>query len=319
MIVAHAYAAKRRYFDGDSLYLHRPQDGTVSGRELPLRRAPGQQIHRRARPSCWISAWCSTPSTAAATTPPSPAACISSSGTDFYSSIAAAVGSLKGPRHGGANITRHGRCSARGGRECRATGRTTRRSRAYLNRIIHKEAGRRQRPDLRHGPRHLHHERPPGRHSASKFARNLAEEKGMTGPAGAGGVGGAPRPRACSHRETGHDKMLCANVDLYSGFVYQMLDIPEELYTPLFAIARMVGWCAHRLEEVYTPRQQDHPPRLQGRRPQAPLRAAVAAGLSKKFSTDQIPPLWKFHIPWRGFGFEGFRVECGAGVRRSSR
>ena len=47
-------------------------------------------------------------------------------------------------------------------------------------------------------------------------------------------------------------KMMCANVDLYSGFVYKMLNIPPELYTPMFAIARMVGWCAHRIEEIMT-------------------------------------------------------------------
>ena len=49
------------------------------------------------------------------------------------------------------------------------------------------------------------------------------------------------------------DKPICANLDLYSGLVYKMLGIPEELYTPLFAMARMVGWCAHRLEEVFNP------------------------------------------------------------------
>ena len=49
----------------------------------------------------------------------------------------------------------------------------------------------------------------------------------------------------------GIDKTICANVDLYSGFVYQTLGIPEELYTPLFAISRIVGWCAHRIEEVH--------------------------------------------------------------------
>ena len=49
------------------------------------------------------------------------------------------------------------------------------------------------------------------------------------------------------------DKALCANVDMYSGLVYRMLEIPEELFTPLFAVARMVGWCAHRIEEVYNP------------------------------------------------------------------
>jgi len=53
------------------------------------------------------------------------------------------------------------------------------------------------------------------------------------------------------HRVTGQDKVMCANVDLYSGLVYKMMDIPPELYTPLFAIARIVGWCAHRVEEVY--------------------------------------------------------------------
>ena len=85
-----------------------------------------------------------------------------------------------------------------------------------------------------------------------KFARNLAEEKGMTDQLELVESVERLAPGVFA-RETGHDKMLCANVDLYSGFVYQMLDIPEELYTPLFATARMVGWCAHRLEEVYTP------------------------------------------------------------------
>ena len=51
----------------------------------------------------------------------------------------------------------------------------------------------------------------------------------------------------------GESKVVCANVDLYSGLVYKMMGIPQELYTPLFAVARMVGWCAHRIEEVYNP------------------------------------------------------------------
>ncbi|MCD8143211.1 MAG: citrate synthase, partial [Clostridiales bacterium] len=50
----------------------------------------------------------------------------------------------------------------------------------------------------------------------------------------------------------GNNRPMCANVDLYSGFVYMMLNIPEELFTPLFAAARMPGWCAHRMEEIYT-------------------------------------------------------------------
>ena len=54
-------------------------------------------------------------------------------------------------------------------------------------------------------------------------------------------------------RVTGDEKAMCANVDMYSGLVYKMMGIPPELYTPLFAIARIVGWCAHRVEEVYNP------------------------------------------------------------------
>jgi citrate synthase len=53
--------------------------------------------------------------------------------------------------------------------------------------------------------------------------------------------------------ERGRDRPICANVDMFSGFVYNMLGIPEELFTPLFAIARMAGWCAHRIEEMYNP------------------------------------------------------------------
>ena len=51
---------------------------------------------------------------------------------------------------------------------------------------------------------------------------------------------------------TGHEKVMCANVDMYSGLIYQMLDIPPDLFTPLFAVARITGWCAHRMEEVLT-------------------------------------------------------------------
>lgn len=64
---------------------------------------------------------------------------------------------------------------------------------------------------------------------------------------------------------TGSEKYMCANVDLYSGFVYSVLNIPEDLFTPLFATARMVGWCAHRIEEIYVNPGRIMAPRLQGR------------------------------------------------------
>ena len=74
------------------------------------------------------------------------------------------------------------------------------------------------------------------------------------------------------NKAKGEYKPVCANVDLYSGFVYKMLDIPEELYTPLFAMARMVGWCAHRIEEVCQPANRIIRPAYKA---VAPMRAFV--------------------------------------------
>lgn len=85
-------------------------------------------------------------------------------------------------------------------------------------------------------------------------------------------------------REKGSTKELCANVDMYSGFIYSMMGIPEDLFTPLFACARMAGWAAHRFEEIaagkahHPPRLQKHHPRHQALRPD---RAAVGIGAGK--------------------------------------
>ena len=66
-------------------------------------------------------------------------------------------------------------------------------------------------------------------------------------------------PEAFASFKGGNSKVVSANVDFYSGFVYKCIDIPKELFTPIFAIARMAGWCAHRLEEVTFASTQDHP------------------------------------------------------------
>lgn len=85
-----------------------------------------------------------------------------------------------------------------------------------------------------------------------RFARRVAEKKGMLDEFELFETVERLSPEVF-HRVTGQDKVMCANVDLYSGLVYKMMGIPPELYTPLFAIARIVGWCAHRVEEVYNP------------------------------------------------------------------
>ena len=85
-----------------------------------------------------------------------------------------------------------------------------------------------------------------------KFAKEMAAKKGMLEEFELFEAVERLSPEVFAN-EKGLDKTICANVDMYSGLVYKMMGIPPELFTPLFAIARMVGWCAHRIEEVYNP------------------------------------------------------------------
>lgn len=248
MIVAHAYAAKRHYFDGDSLYLHRPQDGLSAAENfLYSVRKDNQFTQEEAR----LLDLCLVLHAEHGGGNNSAFTCrvISSSHTDFYSSIAAAVGSLKGARHGGANIRAKQMLDVV--RENVGDWKDEDEIRSVLTRILHKELG--DGSGLIYGMGHaIYTLSDPRAVILRRFARKLAGEKGMTEELDL--VESVERlAPGVFFAETGHDKPLCANVDLYSGFVYQMLGIPEELYTPLFAAARMVGWCAHRLEEVYTP------------------------------------------------------------------
>ena len=83
-----------------------------------------------------------------------------------------------------------------------------------------------------------------------KFAKRLAEQKGMLEEFELFESVERLTPEVFAEVK-GEEKVMCANVDMYSGLVYKMMGIPTALYTPLFAVARMVGWCAHRVEEVY--------------------------------------------------------------------
>ena len=104
-----------------------------------------------------------------------------------------------------------------------------------------------------------------------RYARNLAEAKGMMDQFELLEAVERLTPGALV-RVKNEKKVVCANIDLYSGFVYQMMGIPEELYTPLFAVARMVGWCAHRIEEVTSPANRIIRPAYKA---VAPMRAFV--------------------------------------------
>ncbi|MBQ4321810.1 MAG: citrate synthase, partial [Oscillospiraceae bacterium] len=174
---------------------------------------------------------------------------LSSSGTDVYSAIAAAVGSLKGPRHGGANMKvmemfNYMRQDVTDLEDEDAV-------KDYLRRQLRKEVG--DHSGLIYGMGHaIYTLSDPRALLLKKQARILAEKKGMLKEYEL--IERVERLTPQLFEETtGKHKVMCANVDMYSGFIYKMLGIPQELYPPLFAMARIVGWCAHRIEEVYNP------------------------------------------------------------------
>lgn len=171
---------------------------------------------------------------------------VTSSGTDTYSSVAASIGSLKGPRHGGANLKVQDMFTDIKAHIQDWTNEDE--VAAYLQKILDKKAF--DHSGLIYGMGHaVYTLSDPREVILKKFARKLAEEKGMMEEFALYELVERLAGRLImEHRKL--FKNVCANVDFYSGFVYSMLGIPEELFTPIFAIARMPGWSAHRLEEL---------------------------------------------------------------------
>lgn len=171
---------------------------------------------------------------------------VSSSGTDTYSATAASIGSLKGPRHGGANLKVQN--MFKDIEEHVEDWTSEEEVSAYLDKILKKEAF--DHTGLIYGMGHAVYTLSDPREVILKgFAKALAEEKGMMKEfALYEMVENLSGKMICEHRKI--FKNVCANVDFYSGLVYSMLEIPQEMFTPIFAISRMPGWCAHRLEEL---------------------------------------------------------------------
>ena len=193
-MMVNAYQMKRRYYDKQSMFFHLPKPGQSTAEHILSTYRPDQKFtHEEAKllDMCLLvhadhgGGNCSTFTTRV----------LSSSGTDTYSAISAAIGALKGPKHGGANL--------------------------MVNRQLQ---------DIL-----KHVENPEEKGFEEEYNMLCSIERLAPG---------------IFAEEKGSSKPVCANVDLFSGLIYNMLGISEDLYTPLFAIARVPGWCAHRVEEV---------------------------------------------------------------------
>lgn len=171
---------------------------------------------------------------------------VTSSLTDTYSVIAAAIGSLKGPRHGGANIkvVKMFEDMKQQIHDWEDEEEVV----AYLKKLLHKEAF--DHAGLIYGVGHAIYSKSDPRAVALKsFVQKLSEEKGLQKEFALYSLVERLAPQVIAEERQMY-KGVSINVDFYSGFVYHMLGLPLELYTPIFAIARIVGWSAHRLEEL---------------------------------------------------------------------
>ncbi len=246
-IMTAAYQVKRRAYDHKSMYFHTPKKGLSTAQNiLRTMRSDKMFTEEEARllDTCLIlhaEHGGGNNSTFATRV-------LTSSGTDTYSAIAAGIGSLKGPKHGGANLKvmemleymKAGISNWNDEGEVKD----------FLVKLIRKEEG--DRSGLIYGMGHaVYTLSDPRAVILKKEAEKLAANTEMEGEFKLLSLVEKLTPGVFAEVK-GDKKVVSANVDLYSGLVYRLLKIPEELFTPMFAIARIGGWCAHRIEELVT-------------------------------------------------------------------
>ena len=244
-IMVNSFQVKRRYYDNESMFMH----------PLNMEESAAESILSTLRPDrgytpeeAHLLDMCLMLHAEHGGGNNSTFACrvLTSSGTDAYSAYSAAIGSLKGPRHGGANIKvmemlEHIKKGVHNWEDDDEVA-------AFLRKIMDKQAG--DGSGLIYGIGHAVYTLSDPRavilkRNAMKLAHNTEYEREFKL------LEAVERLAPMVSAEKKNDgKVLCANVDLYSGLVYKMLGLPEELFTPLFAVSRMAGWSAHRMEEI---------------------------------------------------------------------
>ena len=244
-IAAYGYQAKRRYYDDKSMYVHNPKP-ELSTAENFLRLIRSDKQYTRLEAETLDLALIIHAEHGGGNNSSLTVHVVSSADTDTYSAIAAAIGSLKGRRHGGANIKVIEMMDDI--KENVKDWSSEKEVSDYIRKIAQKEAF--DHTGLVYGMGHaVYTISDPREVLLKQKAKELAKEKGFMDEFNLYDTIERVTPKII--QEVHHsDKPICANVDLYSGFVYSMLDIPRELFTPIFAISRIAGWSAHRIEEI---------------------------------------------------------------------
>ncbi len=244
-LISYGYMAKRHYVDKQSLFLHTPKpEYNTAQNILYMIRPDGQFTELEARVldlALVLHAEHGGGNNSSFTTH-----CVTSSGSDTYSVIAAAIGSLKGPRHGGASSKAFNMMQDLAENvkdwndEMQIIG--------YLTDVLEKKAY--DKSGLIYGIGHaVYTLSDPRTKLLRDYARALAYEAGKEDQYELYTLTERLAPEVFRKIKQS-DKIVCANVDFYSGFIYNMLGLPPELFTPIFAVARITGWSAHRIEEI---------------------------------------------------------------------
>ncbi|MGN0172685.1 MAG: citrate/2-methylcitrate synthase [Acutalibacteraceae bacterium] len=245
MLSVYAYQAYNHYQLGHSLFIHNPLPNLSTAENiLHILRPDSQYTELEARIldiALVLHAEHGGGNNSTFTTH-----VVSSSGTDTYSVVAASLGSLKGPKHGGANIKVVQMFEDMKNKVHDWTDEDE--IAAYLRALLHKEAF--DKAGLIYGMGHaVYSLSDPRARIFSRFVKKLSEEKGMQEEYALYSSVEHLAPKIIAEERKMY-KGVSANIDFYSGFVYRMLGLPLELYTPIFAIARIAGWSAHRIEEL---------------------------------------------------------------------
>ena len=247
LLASYAYQVKRMKYYGKSMYFH-PDKKELSTAETILRSIRADRKYSDEEAKLLDVCLMLQAEHGGGNNSTFTCRVLTSSGTDSYSAYSAAVGALKGPRHGGANL-----------KVCTMLADMIEhiddvsdddQVRAYIEKLLRKEAG--DRSGLVYGMGHAVYTLSDPRaqilrDKAERFAVGSAYEKEFNLAKSVERL----TPEVF-HRVTGNTKPMCANVDLYSGIVYHILGIPQDMFTPLFATARIAGWSAHRMEELLT-------------------------------------------------------------------